>query len=73
MIEGQQLEIGYSHQSRGRLMEPLNFEAQKASLVCVLGTNGTGKSTLLKTIGGLLPPLGGRISKIGRASCRERV
>lgn len=67
MIEGQQLEIGYGQQSRGRLMEPLNFEAQKASLVCVLGTNGTGKSTLLKTIGGLLPPLGGRISIDGRS------
>ena len=30
-------------------------------LTCLIGRNGTGKSTLLKTVAGLLPPLGGDI------------
>lgn len=53
-----ELAIGYPGLilSRG-----LNFEIRRGERVALIGPNGIGKSTLLKTIAGLIPPLGGRI------------
>lgn len=39
----------------------LNFTFQPGELIAIVGNNGTGKSTLLKTISGLLPPLAGQV------------
>ncbi len=36
-------------------------ELRPGTFVCLLGRNGTGKSTLLKTLAGLIPPLAGSI------------
>lgn len=40
---------------------PVSFEARYGSRVAIMGLNGTGKSTLLKTITGQLSALGGTI------------
>lgn len=40
---------------------PMFFEARYGNRVGILGLNGTGKSTLLKTITGQLPPLSGEV------------
>jgi ABC-type branched-subunit amino acid transport system ATPase component/ABC-type branched-subunit amino acid transport system permease subunit len=39
---------------------------ERNELLALLGTNGAGKSTVLKSIGGLLPPTAGRIRFDGR-------
>lgn len=39
----------------------LTLEIPKGSFHALLGANGTGKTTLLKTIAGILPPLRGRV------------
>lgn len=39
----------------------VDFEMQTGEMVALLGTNGAGKSTFLKTITGLLDPTGGTI------------
>ena len=39
----------------------LNFEAQSGQLIRILGKNGSGKSSLLKIITGLLSPISGSI------------
>jgi len=41
--------------------EGLAAQLRAGELTCLIGRNGTGKSTLLKTVAGLLPPLGGDI------------
>jgi len=39
----------------------LDLEVRQGELVCLLGANGAGKSSTLRTISGLLRPRGGRI------------
>lgn len=59
----QQLSIGY-HLKRNRLrviVPAMNISLQANELTCLIGPNGVGKSTLLKTIAGFLPPLDGTI------------
>lgn len=52
------LSVGY----RGNLLlSDLSFNLQRGRLTCLLGANGRGKSTLLRTLGGTLRPLGGRV------------
>ena len=47
---------------------PLSFSVQEGEVVCLLGPNGIGKTTLFKTVLGLLTPLSGAISLEGRSS-----
>jgi iron complex transport system ATP-binding protein len=61
------LSIGYtSGRKRNPLLYPLNASAFKGELVSVIGRNGIGKSTMLRTITGLQPSLGGSVYISGR-------
>jgi ABC-type multidrug transport system ATPase subunit len=55
------LEIGYRRRSVAKLNEDLQFS--RGEITLLLGSNGQGKTTLLKTLSGLLPPLAGKIAK----------
>jgi iron complex transport system ATP-binding protein len=56
------LKIGYpSGKSSKILLPPLKATACKGELIAVIGRNGVGKSTLLRTIVGLQPSLGGKV------------
>lgn len=46
----------------------INFEVEKGETVGIIGTNGSGKSTMLKLITGVLTPTEGRIEVEGRIS-----
>ncbi|NDL65026.1 metal ABC transporter ATP-binding protein [Acerihabitans arboris] len=59
MITLTQLSIGYQGHA---VIDALNGTFEAGSLTAVIGANGTGKSTLLKTIAGLLPAVGGTLS-----------
>jgi iron complex transport system ATP-binding protein len=61
------LEIGYpSGKSARKLLAPLNATAKKGELVAIVGRNGIGKSTLLRTLIGLQPYFGGKIQLSGK-------
>ena len=47
--------VGYSWHKP--LFEHINAQLDSGTVTGLLGPNGIGKSTLLKTIAGLLPPL----------------
>ena len=45
----------------------IDLEVRAGELVCLLGANGAGKSTTLRTISGLLRPAAGRVAFEGRS------
>ena len=54
----EELSYGYPGHVVGRRV---SFDIRAGEVLCVLGRNGEGKSTLFKTILGLLPPRGGAV------------
>lgn len=61
------LSIGYPQGKSSRVvMKDINAELHKGRLTCLIGANGTGKSTLLRTISAFQPKLGGDIIIRGR-------
>lgn len=48
--------IGYDE----ALSKPLDFVIERGQKVAIKGANGIGKTTLLKTLLGLIPPLSGK-------------
>ena len=57
----QGLSIGYKERLVATVTEEIVFEAGQVTLL--LGLNGQGKTTLMKTLAGLLPPLAGNLAK----------
>lgn len=61
-LELTELGIGYSSGNKVRRLLPrITCTAKAGEMIAVIGQNGVGKSTLLKTISGLIPILDGEI------------
>ena len=61
-IEIRNLSIGYKNRNKEeRIADNLHSTLYSGELTCLLGANGIGKSTLLRTLAGLQPPLSGKI------------
>lgn len=60
--------IGYQEPGRERrvLATDLSLELHSGELVCLIGPNGVGKSTLIRTLSGMQPMLAGRVELAGR-------
>ncbi len=54
------LSIGYEGQT---VLSGLNFTVNAGDYLCIVGENGSGKTTLMRTILGLIPPMGGEIER----------
>lgn len=57
LIEAKDLVIGYDTP----LTKPMSFEVERNKKIAICGVNGLGKSTLLKTLLGIIPPVSGSI------------
>ncbi len=58
MIKLENLSCGYGNKI---VLSDINMMIKEGELTCILGKNGTGKTTLFKTILGLLPSMNGKI------------
>ena len=58
-LQGEELVAGYT--SDIHILQGLSVRAWRGRVACVVGPNGTGKSTLLKTLFGFLRPNSGRV------------
>ena len=59
MFNVSNLASGYG---QSQVIHDLNFKVEKQEIVAVMGRNGMGKTTLFKTLMGILPTRGGSIS-----------
>ena len=57
VIETKELVIGYEEP----LSKPLDLAVERGQKIAMTGANGIGKTTLLKSILGLIPPLSGKV------------
>ena len=59
MLTVERLDVAYGG---SQVLWGVDLNVGAGEVVCLMGRNGVGKTTLLKTIMGLLPPRGGRIT-----------
>ena len=65
MLEVRNLKCGYD---ATEIVHGIDFDVDAGEFVCVLGPNGCGKSTTLKTVLGLLSPFAGTIEMNGAST-----
>ena len=65
ILKVKNLDFNYSDK---QIIKNLSFSVEKGDFLCIVGTNGTGKSTLIKLILNLLKPDSGEILLYGKDS-----
>ena len=55
MLHAEHITCGYGDKP---VVQDLSFSAQSGQILCILGANGCGKTTLLRAVSGLLPSTG---------------
>ena len=68
ILTAQDLSIGYKSGRRPPriVVSDINMTLDHGEFVCLLGPNGTGKSTLMRTLAGMQPPLNGDVHIAGK-------
>ncbi len=62
LVECRDVVVGYDGKP---ILEGVNLEIRDGEIVALLGASGSGKSTVLRTIIGLMPPLSGEVLLFG--------
>lgn len=62
MLKVKNLKVGYDNVP---VIFDVSFEVREKEVVSIVGSNGAGKSTILRTISGLLKPMNGEIEFLG--------
>lgn len=57
IVEAKDLVLGYD----SPLTRPVTFNLERGQKIAIRGVNGLGKTTLLKTILGIIPPISGKV------------
>ena len=63
MLELDRINSGYG---RAQILRDLSLRVNSGEILCLLGRNGAGKTTVMQTIMGLLPLMSGRITLDGQ-------
>ncbi len=62
MLQVRDLKCGYD---KTQIVHGVSFDVQDGEFACIMGANGCGKSTTMKTILDILPPFGGTVTLDG--------
>ncbi|OCJ04740.1 ABC transporter ATP-binding protein [Rhizobium sp. AC27/96] len=68
MLSVERLQAGYGH---SQVLFDISLEVAKGECVTLMGRNGMGKTTSIKTIMGLVPARGGRVTIGGHPMTRQ--
>ena len=60
------------HYRQSQILHDVSLDAECGQITCVMGTNGVGKTSLLKAIAGVHPRSGGTITFDGREIAKPR-
>ena len=60
ILTGRALSVGYN---RRAVVQGLSFDVHRGEILGIVGPNGSGKTTVLRTVLGLLKPLHGRVER----------
>jgi len=63
VVRARDLQVGYG---AAPVCAPVTFTLDAGEALALVGANGSGKSTVLKTVLGLLEPVAGRVEVLGR-------
>lgn len=69
MLKIQGLQAGYGH---SKVLYDVSLEVKEGELVTLMGRNGMGKTTTIRTMMGLLEAMSGRVEIAGRDTTRYR-
>ncbi len=64
LLEVENLAAGYG---KKKIIRDVSFTLEAGEILAVVGPNGVGKSTLLRTVAGFLPAMEGQIRIVGQA------
>ncbi|MGN0072317.1 MAG: ABC transporter ATP-binding protein [Coriobacteriales bacterium] len=64
MLKVTDLKCGYD--KRTEIVHGVSFTVEDGEFACIMGANGCGKSTTMKTVLDILPPFGGSVEMDGR-------
>jgi branched-chain amino acid transport system ATP-binding protein len=62
----------HTHIGRHHILQGASFEAKADAVTVLIGRNGAGKSTAIRTVMGLLSPSEGRITYLGKEIQRKK-
>ena len=63
ILKASNISVGYSHKKENTIISSgINLSLEQGKLIALIGANGVGKSTLLRTLTGIQKPLSGSIS-----------
>lgn len=65
--------VSFSYNSKKQVLKNVSYEIYEKEYVCIVGHNGSGKSTMSKLLTGILKPLAGTIYLFGYAISRDNI